>query len=117
MHEADHGDPILSTWWLYQLATDEPFIACTINCTNTFAYYQVVIFGFASTRSFAFLKHQLATNLSFIACFFDWANVLHISFSESGLSYLVLLIGLMFCVFPSQSLDYLILEFVCLLFL
>ena len=39
MHEADHAYSIQSTWWLHQLATDVPFIACVINLPCTFNYY------------------------------------------------------------------------------
>ena len=31
MHKADHAYSIQSTWWLYWLATNVPFIACAIN--------------------------------------------------------------------------------------
>ena len=39
MHEADHAYSIRSTWWLHQLATDVPFIACVINLPFTFTQY------------------------------------------------------------------------------
>ena len=38
MHEADHTYSTQSTWWLHQLATDVPFIACVINWPCTFTY-------------------------------------------------------------------------------
>ena len=39
MHEADHAYSIQTTWWLHQLATNVPFIACVINLPCTFTYY------------------------------------------------------------------------------
>ena len=39
MHEVDHAYSIQSTWWLHQLATDVPFIACVINLPCTFNRY------------------------------------------------------------------------------
>ena len=39
MHEADHAYSIPSTWWLDQLATDVPFIACVINLPCIFTHY------------------------------------------------------------------------------
>ena len=39
MHEADHAYSIWSTWWLHQLATDVPLIACVINLPCTFNHY------------------------------------------------------------------------------
>ena len=39
LHEADHAYSIQSTWWLHQLATDVPFIACVINLSCFFTHY------------------------------------------------------------------------------
>ena len=39
MNEADHAYSIRSTWWLHQLATEVPFIACVINLPWTFTQY------------------------------------------------------------------------------
>ena len=44
--EADHAYSIQSTWWLHQLATDVPFIACVINLPCIFLPMSCRIFSF-----------------------------------------------------------------------
>ena len=39
MHEADHTYSNWSTWWLHQLGTNVPFMACIINLLSTFTHY------------------------------------------------------------------------------